>query len=228
MRKTLWWWAVPCALLIMLAAAMSQTGHSTRSLSVNGHVGEAIIYQIDGKSYVDLESLVRIANGSMAFKGEQITLSFPAGGSTHTEPGSASADSLGLSTEFRTASVQTLAVIKDWTNTLSHAVQRGVPGDGSRVVIFHDRADQALHLTQVAATSDSDRDALQLLRNHFHTVSAWSDKLIGERKRMDTAKYSIAEDALKNDDTYKKIVACNKFLSKMLPNGAFHDDRSCH
>jgi hypothetical protein len=228
MRKNLWWWAVPCALLILLAAGVSQTGHSTRSLSVNGHTGEAIIYQIDGKSYVDIESLVRIANGSMSFKGEQIALSFPADGSTHHEPGSTSAGSPRLSSEFMNSSVQTLAVIKEWTNTLSHLVQRGAPGDGSRMVAFHDRADHALRLTQVAANSDEDRDALRLLTDHFHTVSAWSDKLVGERKRMDTAKYSISEDALKNDDTYKKIVACNKFLSKMLPNGTFHDDRSCH
>src|SRR3954451_17219975 len=55
MQKNLWWWAVPCALLILLATGVSQTGHSTRSLSVNGHTGEAIIYQIDGKSYVDIE-----------------------------------------------------------------------------------------------------------------------------------------------------------------------------
>jgi len=227
MRKAVWWWVVPCALLVVLAAAVSQTGHGTRSLSVNGHVGDAIVYQIDGKSYVDIESLVRIANGSMSFKGEQITLSLPAAVSSHPEPESTHAGSSRLSSEFMNSSVQTLAVIKEWTNTLSHTVQRGVPGDGSRFVAFHDRADHALRLTQVAATSDSDQEALHLLTNHFHTVSAWSDKLVGERKKMDTAKYSISEDAFKKDETYQKIVACNKFLSKMLPHGTFHNDSSC-
>jgi hypothetical protein len=227
-RKTLLWWAVPSTLLILFGVGVSQSGHSTRPLSINGHAGEVIVYQIDGKSYVDLESLVRIANGSMAFKGDQITLTFPAAGGASVEPSSVPDNNRGLSTPFMTASVQTLAVIKDWTNTLTYAAQRGVPGDGSRVVVFHDRAAQALHLAQVAATSDSDQDALRLLTNHFQTVSAWSDKLIGERKKMDTAKYSVSEDALKKDETYQKIVGCNKFLSRMLPNGAFHDDSSCH
>ena len=65
MRKMLLWWAVPCTLLILLGAAVSQSRHSTHSLSINGRTGEAMVYQIDGKSYVDLESLVHIANGSM-------------------------------------------------------------------------------------------------------------------------------------------------------------------
>ena len=222
-KRTFLWWAVPCTLLILFGVALSQSRHATRSISINGHVGEAIVYEIDGKSYVDLESLAHIANGSISYGGDRITLSFPAGDTL-----SSTVNNPGLSTQFMTASVQTLAVIKDWTTALSYAAQRGVPGDGSRMVIFHDRADQALHLAQVAVSSDSDRDAMQLLTNHFHTVSAWSDKLIGERKRMDTAKYSVSEDALKRDETYQKIVACNKFLSRMLPNGVFHDNSSCH
>ena len=226
MQKRLWWWAVPFAPLILIGAAVSQTGHSTRTLSINGHVGEAIVYEIDGKSYVDLESLVHIANGSISYGGDLITLTLPAADN-------ASADSTHhpnhgkLSPQFRTASVQTLAVIKEWTNTLAHAVQKGVPGDGSRLIVFHDRATEALHLAQVAASSDSDRDALQLLTNNFHTLNAWSDKLIGERKRMDTAKYSISENAIKNDETYQKIAACNKFLSSMLPHGVFQDNSNC-
>jgi len=187
-----------------------------------------MVYQIDGKSYVDLESLVHIANGSMSINGDQITLSFPSGVGRHAEPEPASANALGLSTQFMTASVQTLAVLKEWTSALSYAVQRGVPGDGSRMVIFHDRADHALRLAEVAASSDSDRDGLRLLTNQFHTVSGWSDKLVAERKRMDTAKYSISEDALKKDETYQKIAACSKFLSKMLPSGTYHNNSNCH
>jgi hypothetical protein len=84
-----------------------------------------------------------------------------------------------------------------------------------------------LHLAQVAAKSSADQDALQLLKNQFNTVSAWSDKLVSERKRMDTGKYSISQDALKNDETYQKISACTRFLNSMLPSGQFHDNYSC-
>ena len=222
------WWILACVLLIQPANAVSQSGHKTHTLLINGHSGDAIIYTIDGKSYVDLESLVRIANGSMSFKGDQIVLSFPGVG--HAAPGhdTGTSNSRGLSADFMRSGVQTLGILKDWTNTLSYAIQRGVPGDGGRLVVFHDRAAEALRLTQVAASSDSDQNALQLLRNHFNTVSAWSDKLVSERKNMDTGKYSISPDALKNDDTYKKISTCARFLNSMLPSGHFQDDYSCH
>lgn len=228
MRRNRLWWTFPCALLILLGVAASQSSHSSRSLSINGHTGNVTVYQIDGRTYVDLESLVRTGNGSMAFKGDQITLNFPApDGDSAGSEGKGSADA-NLSTQFMNASVKTLAILKDWTNTLSYGVQRGVPGDGSRLVVFHDRAGEALRLTTVAASSSSDQDALQLLTNQFNTLSAWSDKLVGERKNMDTGKYSVSADALKNDDTYKKITACTKFLNGMLPSGTYQDDYSCH
>jgi hypothetical protein len=221
------WWTLACAMLILTGIAVSQSGHKSQPLSINGHSGQAIIYQIDGKSYVDLETLVRIANGSMSFKGDQIILSFPGADVASSGHDAGTSNSPGLSTDFMRNAVQTLGVLKDWTNTLTYAAQRGVPGDGSRLVVFHDRAGEALRLTRVAASSDADQNALQLLTNHFNTVSAWSDKLVGERKSMDTGKYSISPDALKNDETYKKISACTQFLGAMLPSGTFHDDYSC-
>ena len=228
MRKNGLWWTFPCALLILLGVAASQSSHSSRSLSINGHSGKATVYQIDGRTYVDLESLVRVGNGSMSFKGDQITLSFPAsdGGSSGSD-GRGSADE-NLTAQFMNASVKTLAVLKDWTNTLSYGVQRGVPGDGSRLVVFHDRGSEALHLAAVAASSGGDQDALRLMTNQFNTLNAWSDKLAGERKNMDTGKYSISADALKNDETYQKITACTRFLNKMLPSGTYQNDYSCH
>lgn len=222
------WWTFPCALLILLGVGASQSSHMSRSLSINGHTGDVTVYQIDGRTYVDLESLVRTGNGSMSFKGDQITLSFPApDGNSAASDGKGSGDR-NLSADFMNASVKTLAVLKDWTNTLAYGIQRGVPGDGSRLVVFHDRGSEALHLATVAASSSRDQDALHLLTNQFNTVSAWSDKLAGERRNMDTGKYSISADALKNDDTYQKITACTKFLNRMLPSGTYQDDYSCH
>ena len=222
----LMYWILACTPLILSGNATSQSAHKTQTLSINGHSGEAIIYQIDGKSYVDLESLVRIGNGSMSFRGDQIILSFPSNDSSDHD--TRASNSAGLSADFMRNAVQTLSVLKDWTNTLTYAAERGVPGDGSRLIVFHDRAGESLRLTRVAALSDADQNALQLLTNHFNTVSAWSDKLVGERRNMDTGKYSISPDALKNDDTYKKISACTRFLSSMLPGGTFQDEYSCH
>ena len=70
--------------------------------------------------------------------------------------------------------------------------------------------------------------ALVLLTNKSNSASAWNDKLIQERKRMDTGKYSMSENALSTDQNYQKIMDCGKFLSTMIPSGQFQDDYACH
>lgn len=213
--------------LVATGIAVSQSKYEQRTLEVNGHTGQAMVYEIDGKSYVDLESLARIANGSLSFRGTGIVLHLPAADAatdqSHDQPASG-----GMTNEFMKASLQVVSTLKDWTNTLSVAVQRGVPGDGSRLIVFHDRAADQLRVATVDAANDSDQQALRLLTNHFNQVNNWSNKLVAERKRMDTAKYSISANALANDESYQKITSCSKFLDSMLPSGQYHDGRSCY
>src|SRR4051794_12336284 len=169
------------ALFIALATAgtqsiAAQSGHKVQPLSINGHPGEVIVYQIDGKSYVDLQSLARIANGSITFKGDQIILSFPTSPEITSGADPHAAASATLTPDFMRAGVQELALLKDWVSKLAYALQRGAPGDGSRVVILHDRAFEGLHLAKVSASSVSDQNAFQLLTNHFNAINTWSDK----------------------------------------------------
>ena len=51
-------------------------------LIVNGQTGQVTVVQMNGRSYVDLETLARIANGSLGFSGNQITLTLPVAAST--------------------------------------------------------------------------------------------------------------------------------------------------
>jgi hypothetical protein len=215
------------AISIMLAGfAAAQSKYQQKTLVINGHSGDAMVYQIDGKSYVDLESLARISNGSLSFSGGKIVLTVPGGDDAQAHP--ATQPSTGMSDNFVRAALQDVATIKEWTSTLAYAIQRGIPGDGSRLAMFHDRAADQLRLAKVAASTDSDQDALRLLTNHFTLMSSWNDKLVAERKRMDTGKYSMDPNALANDDTYQKITGCSTFLNSMLPGGHFHDDRVCN
>lgn len=210
-----------------IAAAQSQSSYQQRTLEVNGHTGQAMVYQIDGKSYVDLESLARIANGSLSFRSDSIVLHLPAADSASDQSHDQAAPA-GLTNDFMKAALQALSTLKEWTNTLATGIQRGVPGDGSRLVIFHDKAADQMRIAKVDAASESDEHALRLLTNHFNQVSNWSNKLIAERKSMDTAKYSMTPNALANDESYQKITSCSKFLGSMLPSGQVHDDRSCN
>jgi hypothetical protein len=209
--------------LMLTGVIAAQDAFHEKTLVVNGHTGTAMVYTISGKAYVDLETLARIGNGSIGFSGDKIivTLNVDAH-SSHQKPAT------GMSNDFMRAALQDLSVLKEWSTTLAHAIQRGVPGDGSRLVVFHDRAADGLKLARVAASNESDEDALRLLTNHFNTVSKWNDKLVAERKSMSTGKYSMNPNALANDETYQKITGCAKFLGTMLPSGQFHDDRACN
>jgi hypothetical protein len=212
--------------IVLAGTAGAQSKYHQQTLVINGHTGDAMIYQIDGKSYVDFESLARISHGSLSFSGGRIVLTVPSADDAQAHP--AGQPAKGLSDNFVRAALHTVADVKEWSSTLASAIQRGVPGDGSRMSVLHDQAAHDLRLTQAAAANDSDRDALRLLTNHFNLMSSWNDKVVAERKRMDTAKYSIDPNALANDETYQKITGCSKFLKSMLPSGHFQDDRACN
>jgi len=219
-------WRIIVAVLAFSGITLGQSHQQKRTLVVNGQSGDATVVQIDGRSYIDLETLARIANGSLSFQGTQIILTIPQS-SANAAPAT-TADS-GLSTDFMRAAIQDLATIKEWYSTLAYAIQRGVPGDGGRVFTYRDKAAHDLTLATAAVSTDSDRSALRLLTTHFNKVEKWSNMLVESRKSLGTANYSMSPDALNNDPLYQTINRCSQFLNTMLASGKFEDDRSsCH
>lgn len=212
------------AILLSASIAFGQSELQKRTLVINGSSGEVLIYHINNQSFIDLETLARIARGSVKFQGDQITLTIP--GATSHE--AATATNEGMTPSFMAAAVQALAAVKEWHTTLAYAIERGLPGDGSRIVVYRDRAAEKLHLATVGISTDQDKQALQLLTNHFSQVDNWKNKLVDARKSMSAANYSITPDALKKDADYQRIASCSQFLSAMLPSGQFNDDSSCH
>jgi hypothetical protein len=219
-----------CALapLVLVATLVAQSDLQTRTLVINGHSGKALVYRVDREWFIDLETLVRIANGSATFQGDQIILTLPGmvtkGGNDPAPPPTAET----MTKDFMTVAVQDLALIKNWYTIMAHAIQRGVPGDGSQLVLFHDRAAEGLRLATVHASSSADRDALRLLTNHFNHVDHWKTKLVDARKSMSTANYSITPNALDSDREYQKIVSCDQSLATILSTGQNQPSDSCH
>src|SRR5579863_9454566 len=84
-------WMVPLALAAVFAVeGRAQSGQGEYTLNVNGQSGSVKVMQINGHSFVDVDALARIANGSIAYQGNQITLHLPGGGDA---PAPAQADS---------------------------------------------------------------------------------------------------------------------------------------
>jgi len=224
------WRRIVAVALTFCGIALAQGEQQKRTLVINGQSGEASIVQINGRSYIDLETLARIGNGTLTFRGDQIVLTLP--GLAANDQAAAPADNQlaepGMSGGFMRAAIQSLATIKQWQNILAYAIQRGIPGDGSQLVFTHDRAAEALRLATVAASTDSDQDAMQLLSNHFNNLDAWNNQLVAARKAMDTANYSMSPGALNDSPQYQKIARCSQFLGEMLASSKFEDDASCH
>ena len=59
--------------LVFGASRAGKLGHS----SVAGHPGEIPVAEMGGRSYVEIEALARLANGSLSFNGNQIVLTLP-------------------------------------------------------------------------------------------------------------------------------------------------------
>ncbi len=117
-------------LLILLARGLTpaQVNPQNRRLVVNGKTGDATVVEINSRTYIDLETLVRIANGSLGFQGGQITLVLP-GSEASTPPSSPAPEQPaahdGLTRNFMIAGIETIAQMREWATTMANAIQHG-------------------------------------------------------------------------------------------------------
>ena len=206
--------------------AVPQTGIRNRSVVVNGHSGSAEVVQLSGKDYIDANALVRIAQGTLSFQGDQIVLTLPMSGSTSLHPGDTDPNS--LSREFRKTGVEEITLLREWASPLANAIENGFPVTEQWVHGFRAKAADGLKATSVAATTDADKRTLELLKREFQLVDGWSNKLLQARESMDTAKYATSSDALKDEPESQQIIRCAHSLESVLTVGTFQDDGSCH
>src|SRR5262249_48123701 len=103
------WCTFPLIVVCWATAIGQQHNGQNKTVVINGHTGVVPAIVIGGKTYVDLESLVRIANGSVSFQGDQLTLTLPASGDNVTSTPNASEQSPnpnGFSREFMKAGIE--------------------------------------------------------------------------------------------------------------------------
>jgi hypothetical protein len=202
--------------LFFVAAAFAQS-QQRRSLTVDGQSGQAPVIQADGRSWVDIEALAKLTNSSLSFSGNQIILTL------HAAPAS-QPENHGFSKAFLNAGIEAMAEIREWRSALQSAIRYGFPPNGDWVTRYREAAMTSVRLASVAASTDSDRNASQLISKELDHMQQLSDKMLSARKNMTY----IAPDALANDPLDQKIIACAHSLAAMAASGQFHDDGSCH
>jgi hypothetical protein len=227
MRKTSWrGWLILPVLLIVPGLARAQAVEQSHTLIVNGQSGPVKIVEIDGRSYVDLESLARIANGTLSFSGSQIKLTLPRS-APGTEPAAAPSRppvNTGFSKEFLRASIEEMAVIREWRGALVNSIENNFPIQQDWVDRYSGQAATSLGLASVAASTDSDRSAAQLVSNETDNMKALSLQLVAEHNSM----HHVSPEDLKNDPLNQKILTCARSLASMTVGAEFADDASCH
>ena len=213
---------------------LAQGDQQPRVLVIDGHAGQAAVIQKDGRAYVDLQSLVEIANASLSFKANQIVLRMRASDSNPPaadglgDAAHSPADNSALSREFMRAGIEGFATMREWASTMANAVQNNYQITEDWAANYREQAANNLRLASAAASTEGDRKALQLLTNEFEAVHEWSNKLVEAKKSMNTAKYALSPDALRDEALSQKIISCGRFLAKMLGSSTFQDDPSCN
>jgi hypothetical protein len=231
--RTIHAWMVPLALAaVLVVEGKAQSGQGEYTLNVNGQSGSVKVMQINGHSFVDVDALARIANGSIAYQGNQITLSLPGGGGGAPVPTSAPAQAdsnppppnTGFSKGFVTAGIEFMSEIREWRNTLANAIANGFPLSDELFAPYRGQAATSLRLAKVAASTQGDQSAAQLLGNEFNNMNNLTNKYLAKRANLDF----ISPDALSNDGMYQNVLTCARALAAMGTANQFSDDGSCH
>ena len=213
---------VSTALLLLTVSFAAQRN---RTMVVSGHSGELHVFEMSGRSYIEIQTLASVVHGSLSFNGSQIVLTLPVcgAGSTANAPAASQVTASGFSREFLKAGIEEMSVIREWRSALTNAVQGGFPVTQEWTSSFRDRAQQNLHLVSVATSTESDRNAMQLLTNQFNNMKRLSDRFVEANK----SRTYTPLDALKNDPLDQKILNCAHALASMAAGGQFVDDGTC-
>jgi hypothetical protein len=211
-------------LLMASGLGSSLADQPSGTLTVSGHSGQVPVTQINGRSYVAVDALARLMNGSLGYQGNHITLTVPSGGSVAAGVPPGQPANSGFSKGFLNAGIETMSDIREWRSALLNAVQNGFPVTEPWMANYHSQAVKSLRLTSVAATTDSDHNALRLLSRELDHMQELGNKVLAARKNLSY----ITPEIVQKDPLDQKIMNCARSLAAMVANGAFQDNGSCN
>jgi hypothetical protein len=210
------WFGKKLPVLILLAPAIALTEPQKVTLQVKGFTGTAPVVQLNGKAYVELESLARITNSAIRFQGNQVLLAWGAGASDG-EPAPA------LSKSMMRAGVDEMSAISEWRSALATAIQTSAPVTEDWAAQYERNVENKLALVGTAAASENDRNALPLFRAAADHMKALSDKYVAMRKSLSY----IPPDSLVDDLLDRQVENCAQGLRSMTASGQLQDLSPC-
>ena len=212
-------------LVLSLAGTLVAEGTPNKMLVVNGKtVGPAVV-QIDGRSYVDIETLAMITNGVLTVEPSRVVLTISGANASAAPPETQSAE--GMSKDFARAAVGFLAELREWRGAIGTIIGYGIQVVGAWPQDYRDHAESSLAQVALVASTSTDQASLQLVRNEFSNEAQWAADVVATRQSLNATK-TVDPNAMQNDPLLTKISDCSRFLSSMLVSGVFADNPSCH
>jgi hypothetical protein len=210
------------ALLMLPATGDAQSPQKSTIFAIAGHAGEAQIIQINGKSYVEIESLARLTQGTLSFKANRTTLTLPT--AISEAPAAAPHPKARLSTAFIQAGIEEMSLIGEWRTAIVNAVQNNNPIPEDFISAHHRQADKNLALASAAVSTDDDRSALPLLTAEYNNMQKLSESYLALRKQS----AFISPDTFNNDALEQQILDCSRAFTSMTGTREFQDQSACH
>lgn len=221
MRGQFFGWKLMVPILLVAELGMAQVPKPGETLTVKGYAGNVPVIQVEGKSYVEVEALARLINGTVGFQANGITLTLSASTSTPPPP---ERPKTGFSPEFLRAVIEEMAAIREWRVALVDLIEHSYPLGDDPVGGYRRTADSRLELAFTAVATDADRSGAPLVSNEFAKMQQLSDKYLAMRKSMTF----VAPDSAENDPLNQQILSCARSLASWPTGGQFQDVETCH
>lgn len=203
---------------------VGQAKGKKKTLVVNGHTAAEAVLQIDGHAYVDIETLAQITNASLSIQPDQLVLTMPV---ADAAPAKAATE---MSKDFAKTGIAQLAEMREWKGAIAGVIRLGLPAGtwlGPFLQDYRSRAEKSLEQASVAATTASDQQALQLLKNEFTNLRDWDGQTQAAIQALN-AEQTVNPIAKQSDPLLAKISECGNYLNVMMVSREFADNSSCH
>ncbi len=219
--------SVVLAVFLMLSGSgFAQNATEKKTLVLNGHAADGAVVQIAGHSYVEVDAIARMLNAAISFEPGRVIITVPPADAGATPERVAP----GLSKEFARAGISALAEMWEWKGAIASAIRSGVAGGNWLAPWLKDhraRAEESLSQASLAAKTDADQKALQLIRNEFANLAQWDSNTQATILSLN-GEQTVNPAAAQNDPLLAKISECGSFLNGMLVGVEFTDSPSCH
>jgi len=213
----------------VLALSGMLFGQSTanKTLVVNGKTASAGVRQINGRLYIDLETLAQATNAVFTVEPRRVVLNIPPSDAGAVATDDAAQNSQRLSRDFSSAAISALAAMREWRVAVRAMILYGLAVSDTWVQAYHQQTLDALRQAGVVASAEADKNALQLLSDEADMMTAWANQVDAARQELNGAR-TVDPNTLKDDPTLAKIQRCSQFLNSMILSGSFNDDPGCH